>query len=285
MKVFGLGLVLLVGTPANAACGLDHCPPSAAPGGIEPGDVRVLQRVSFLGEAWSHAVTSETNLGGSARITPGVLVGLAVPINVVVQGSNRAMGLGDTLVWFDFARTEGAVRWGAGAQVEVPTAVHPEFADGHFLALPYVRGRYQAGRWDAGARVGFSQVLSKPPRSYENPVGGHVHDGSPISQHADSEVLVRVEAGVSGWVGHRAATGWRVAFRNDLTQVVEKDGSTLATCGPVVELARGRVLGQVFAEFPYTQARRAETRLVTQMSVGWGPAAARRVTDRPVEIR
>jgi len=261
-------LLPLLSTPAQASCGLDHCPLSAAPGPDEPSDVRLQQRVGALGRDYLGAVTSETTLGASARLGGPVLVGGALPF-VAAFGEVPAAGLGDALVWTDLAWTRGQVRFGGGLQVEMPTATARAPADAHLLFLPHGRLRARAGRFDLGAQLGLAQAVETRTTEQDD----HHHAVIVVDPHADTELKGRIEAGVSGTTHEIALRG---GVRAEVIREAVPAGRTLGTLGPVGQLTLGRVMVQAWCEVPFTRARNRELLAGSTLSVGWGTGAADR---------
>lgn len=262
--------------PAAASCGLEMCPPDAAPTAPARAlSARVMTRQTTapLGAAWY----AESFLGASLPLGEHLQVGGSLPILLVQDAYGLWMGLGNALVLADWQSSSSSsaaapdpVVGALGLQLELPTTNRDTHDDGgHLVALPYARATATLGSVDLRGRLGVAQSLSTH-------AADHTHSTlafSPaveVNPHADTEALGRLEL---GWTHTGAALWLRPALLAEAIQeLVAEDGGgggggLLLTASPVLEVAHRRLLLRGQLELPMTSVRRFDRRVTLNLTL------------------
>ncbi|MCO4745346.1 MAG: hypothetical protein KC912_11205 [Proteobacteria bacterium] len=237
----------LIGT-AEASCGLDQCPPSAAPGTAHA-VVAATRVTSVASQVW----TEETFVGASFALSPVFRAEATLPAVWLRYRGTSVVGLGNAVALVDAAWPVGIARIGGGFQLELPTATSEYLGDRHFLGLPYLKAQLQSGLWQARARGGWGAQLG---------ASVHGHPGPNMNPHASSELLWRVD----GQWGDRVRPGLGLDGVHTLTG----EAQTLLAVVPRIGVTLGTARLGIEAQVPVTRARRFRWRGLMSLRVPVG---------------
>lgn len=201
--VFVLMSLLWLSGPAQASCGLDHCPIVRPPG---ESSVKTLGLRLKIQSRWStfhlkgrSGSYGELYLGGEYRGLKRFIFGGNVPIAYLVANQRVSGGLGNGIVygeWHPAYGSKGTV--GLGVQVELPWGTRNGLSDAHWVVLPYLNVHLPFWRLFLMVNVGYSQTFGWERATEET--GLHVHDGEDfvyLGVHETGEFVYRLALGMS----------------------------------------------------------------------------------------
>ena len=262
MWVVLLVLLGVVSSPAQASCGLDHCPVVRSP--EQPSaDWRVQARMHFttfkLKGFRGHF--EETYLSVEYRGLKNAVFGASVPLVLLTVEGDTRFGLGNSIVYGEWRLNIQKASIGAGLQVELPWGSAGGVADTHWVFLPNMNAHIPFWRMFFMGSVGFSQSVGG---AHDH--GSHDHGATHIGEefvfvnpHAASELTYRMALGAPLW-NRRIQAMWMVNGQQVLVGEGEK---TFVQTGPRVQLAVSEwVSVHLSGELPISRARRFNGRLV-----------------------
>jgi hypothetical protein len=181
---------------AHAACGLELCPPTAAPTSSIQVPFTIEVARSPGGDAsWVRA------LPGVRWRDRGWSLGATLPMAALSYEGARG-GLGNPLLAAELGVVQGPLRPRVGAQLELPLG-SPGIADLHWTALPYVGLAAGAGPVSLQLQVGLRSAIEPSPRAVTLPTpttatarvpdADHVEPSGPTDEPDDGPVLVAAD--------------------------------------------------------------------------------------------
>ncbi|MEE2835245.1 MAG: hypothetical protein VYB65_04405 [Myxococcota bacterium] len=234
---------------AEASCGLDQCPSDWV---LKANSSTTLTSMTRLTQS-ALGTYLEEFVGVRTQLPWGLRGGLAAPLLYVTQLDASYAGLGNLVAVLDYSpKALSQVGLALGLQAELPSASAPQLGDGHVVLLPYARGWWKRGAWDARGQFGWGVVAE----------GGHHHHDhdhgaadavSIVNPHTQSELLMRGSAGFEAIA--------EFTLRLGLDAVLELDGAEQLYAGTVaIERSWTQLSVGLVGELPLTERRRHDFR-------------------------